>query len=176
MVLQVRKAAYQSLGAFISTFYIPNGNISLAENETTIASTNNKDGDESSLGILSNSMLQDDSLLDSPTPSSATTTDSSSDSRHALPTNSLPVDDGAISNASTPIHVPNGNGNGTSGNQSRSAMEKLVQDPEFSNFEFWRSPISNVTKGKEGVANKDGAGSEVIGKEGVTVSGGYYIE
>jgi hypothetical protein len=127
----VRKAAYQSLGAFIATFYIPNGNDTLAEleDEGGVAQ------DESTMGLLSDSMLQDNSLLDSS--ATNTTADPSSEHRHPSPNTTPPVDDGAISNSSTPLH-----------NSSSSRVDGLVQEPEFTSFEFWRSPIPNVVDGE----------------------------
>ena len=50
-------------------------------------------------------------------------------------------------------------------------MQKLVQDSEFSNFEFWRSPIPNV----EGKEKPDTEGSKVVDKEGATTAGEHYI-
>lgn len=135
LTIQVRKAAYQSLGAFISTFYIPNGNGSLTDESLQ------QQQDESSLCLLSDSILQDNSLLDT-AHGDTLTLDSSSEHRHPLPDGSV-TGKGAISNSSTPIHASNG-GNGTI-----SGFEKLVQDPTFSNFEFWRSPIPGVMRSGE---------------------------
>lgn len=131
-LVQVRKAAYQSLGAFISTFYIPNGNQSPKEAE---------DKDESSL-LLSDSFLQDNSLETTVlagngevADSSNTTTELSSDHRHPLPNSSVPPD-GEISSSSTPIRASTG--------VSEVSQLEWIQDQKFSNFEFWKSPIPNI--------------------------------
>ena len=143
--IQVRKAAYQSLGILISTFYISNGNQTPENNE-----------EDSSLGPLSDSLLQDNSLLENIThsggittgtgssggaESETTTTDLSSDNRHPLPDNPQP-------NSSTPIHPSSG--------ASSSELEVMIQDHKFSNFEFWRSPIPNLVE--EGERN----GTDVV--------------
>lgn len=46
---------------------------------------------------------------------------------------------------STPILASNGT-------RTISDLEKLAQDPKYSNFEFWRSPIPNISGGGKGAA------------------------
>jgi hypothetical protein len=123
--LQVRKAAYQSLGPFISTFYVPNSETPSPEN--------------TSLNLLGDSVLLDNSLVESSaltTTGNSNTEDSSSENRHPVPNppNQL------ISNSSTPIHS-NGQGNDKG---STSTQRGTASDSQFSNFEFWRSPIPKV--------------------------------
>lgn len=124
---QVRKAAYQSLGAFISTFHIPDcGNQSCKEGQ---------EGD-SSVGPLSDSILRDNSLLDS-VGSMYKATDQSSEHRYPLSNGSDPP----LSCSSTPIHAP-----ALYGSNSETATHRT----EFSNFEFWKSPILKLEDNESG--------------------------
>ncbi len=91
------------------------------------------------------------------TEKSATTTDLSSDHRHPLP------DDNAssISASSTPNRPINGT--------SPSFGDEKDQDPHFSSFKYWRSPIPSlpddgVISGKEGL--EEGKGVELVTPEG----------
>ena len=118
----MRKAAYQSLGPFISTFYVPNSESPSLENV--------------SLDPLGDSMLLDNSLLESSaltTTGNSSTEDSSSDNRHPLPN----PPDASFSNSSTPIHSNNGAGSSTAASSQKGAES----DSLFSDFEFQRSPI-----------------------------------
>ena len=138
--LKVRKAAFQSLGAFISTFYIPNG-------------TSTPDLDDSGLAPLTDSMLMDNSLLDSSTLASTSepTTDSSVDSRHPLPNEPLSV----CSNTSTPIR-PNGklkmtgNSNPEDRKQDEGNDKPRVSESEFVKIDVPRTSsdesIEKLTK------------------------------
>ena len=124
-LLQVRKAAYQSLGPFISTFYVPNSETPSPEN--------------TSLDLLGDSVLVDNSLVESSaltTTGNSSTEDSNSENRHPLPN----PPDQLFSNSSTPIHS-NGQGNDKG---STSAQRDAESGSQFSNFEFWRSPIPKV--------------------------------
>ena len=123
-LLQVRKAAYQSLGPFISTFYVPNSETPSPEN--------------TSLDLLGDSVLLDNSLVGSSaltTTGNSNTEDSNSENRHLVPN----PPDQLFSNSSTPIHS-NGQGNG----KGSTSTQRNESDSQFSNFEFWRSPIPKV--------------------------------
>ena len=127
---QVRKAAYQSLGPFISTFYVPNSETPSPE--------------DTSLDPLGDSVLLDNSLVESSaltTTGNSSTEDSSAVNRHPLP-------DQLFSNSSTPTHS-NGQGNDKG---STSAQRDTESGSQFSNFEFWRSPIPKV--GDDGRVDK----------------------
>ena len=122
---QVRKAAYQSLGPFISTFYVPSSETPSPENV--------------SIEPLGDSVLQDDSLVESSsltTTGNSNTEDSKSGNRHPLPN----PPDQFLSYSSTPIRE-NGPENGKESTPSQKDTEAVSQ---FSNFEFWRSPIPKV--------------------------------
>lgn len=128
---QVRKAAYQSLGPFISTFYVPISETPSPEN--------------TSLDPLGDSVLLDNSLVESSaltTTGNSSTEDSNSENRHPLPN----PPDQLFSNSSTPIHS-NGSGNDKG---STSAQRDTESGTQFTNFEFWRSPIPKVD-GNDGV-------------------------
>ena len=125
LLSQVRKAAYQSLGPFISTFYVPNSETPSPENV--------------SIDPLGDSMLMDNSLVESSaltTTGNSSTEDSNSENRHPLPN----PPDSIFSNSSTPVHS-NGPGNGKG---STSSQRDTESGSQFSNFEFWRSPIPKV--------------------------------
>lgn len=84
-------------------------------------------------------MLLDNSLVGSSaltTTGNSSTEDSNSENRHPLPN----PPDQLFSNSSTPIHS-NGQGNDKG---STSAQRDTESGSQFSNFEFWRSPIPKV--------------------------------
>lgn len=95
--------------------------------------------ENTSLDLLGDSVLLDNSLVGSSaltTTGNSNTEDSSSENRHPVPN----PPDQLFSNSSTPIHS-NGQGNGKG---STSTQRNNESDSQFSNFEFWRSPIPKV--------------------------------
>ncbi len=131
--LQVRKAAFQSLGVFIATFYVPDND----ESETYF--------DDSSIGPLGDSVLMDNSLTGGSTLTSSLHTDeeddSNSESRHAetaTPPSSSSLPPAKAS--STPLQQSTGEKNSQTGQSSTSALEAR----NFNNFSFWRSTIPSL--------------------------------
>ena len=95
--------------------------------------------EDTSLDPLGESVLLDNSLVESSaltTTGNSSTEDSNSENRHPLPN----PPDQLFSNSSTPIHS-NGQGNDKG---STSAQRDTESGSQFSNFEFWRSPIPKV--------------------------------
>lgn len=163
----MRKAAYQSLGAFIATFYISNSGTPPAEDGEEGGEWGDHMADDSSLGLLSDSLLLDNSLLESTSASSpgrASTADSSSEHRHPSPNTTPPVDDGAISNSSTPRTKVT-----FSDEQQVLGEVAVVREPEFSSFEFWRSPIPSVSG--RGVVVEEGGVAGQERSEGTRATG-----
>ena len=149
LIPQVRKAAFQALGPFISTFYVP-----LADDSPTF--------DDSSIEPLGDSILMDNSLLSGSLFSSSSsssvgnsTLDSSSEDRHPGPVTDSPRNEDLVSLGLSPIHQENdrSTNSDTTGDQREGSQTvvttKELEDAEFSSFHFWRSPIP-VVVGEKG--------------------------
>ena len=116
--------------------------------------------ENTSIDPLGDSVLLDNSLVESSaltTTGNSSTEDSNSENRHPLPN----PPDQMFSNSSTPIHS-NGSGNEKGSTSAESGAQ-------FSNFEFWRSPIPKVdgdggvdklTENLENLSLKDSLGSK----------------
>ena len=97
---------------------------------------------------LGDSILLDNSLLEGSaamtTTSNSSTEDSNSESRHPLP--NTPHD--SFSKSSTPIHSSS-SGNGSGSSTTSTTQKGAESDSQFSDFEFWKSPIPKVEDGTE---------------------------
>ena len=117
---QVRKAAFQSLGPFISTFYVP----------PLVKEEGEEDEEDSSLGPLGDSVLMDNSLL-----AESGSLSDPSDPLHQLHSSSS-------SSSSSTTSIPNS----VQLEETGSKTTPAPTPDNFSHFHYWRDPLPKISE------------------------------